>query len=177
MRRLALLAVPLVLATTTASDPRDTGGKLDFKSAKAVRDRELLRFSVTTYEGWASKILQSSRIGSSGPVPGPNRLTVLYDSNGDGRADYTGRIVYWQKHLSMWITGRRSAFEPVPVKRPSAKSASFVHPVDVFFRTPKGTKTLRLAVTSRYVDSGACASACKDRIPNVKWMPVVYHLG
>jgi hypothetical protein len=176
MRRLALLAVPLVfavplaLATTTATDPNDVSGKLDFKKAVAVRDGKLLHFTITTYDSWASKVLQASGPGTSHPSPGTNRLTVLYDRNGDGRADFTGVIVYWQKHLSLWISGKSSNFEPLPVKRPTAKSASFTHPVDVFFKTPKGTKTLGIAVTSRY-------EGVKDRIPNHGWMKVVYHLG
>lgn len=174
MRWLAVLAVPFVLATTTASDPNDAAGKLDFKKAVAVRDGQLLRFTITTYDGWASNVLQG-RFGTSRPAAGPNAMTVLYDVNGDRKADYTGRIVYWQKHLGLWIAGRRSNFEPLPVKRPNAKTVSFVHPVDVFYRTP-GTKTLRLAVTSVDRDSAGCGSGCRDRIPNSGWMPVVFHV-
>jgi hypothetical protein len=177
MRRLALLAVPLVfavplaLATTTATDPNDVSGKLDFKKAVAVRDGKVLRFTLTTYDAWASKILQG-RFGASRPAAGPNAMTVLYDVNRDGRADYTGRIVYFQKYLGLWISGvhRMSNFEPLPVKRPTAKSASFIHPVDIFWSPSTGTKTLGIAVTSRY-------GGARDRIPNHGWMKVVYHLG
>ena len=187
MRRLVVLAVlaaiaavaaPLVLATTTASDPNDTAGKLDFKSAKAARDGQLLHFTITTYDGWASSMLQGKN-GSAGPMAGRNAMTVLYDVNKDGRADYQGKLLYFQKHLRLWISGKRSNFEPLPVKRPNSKTASFTHPVDVFYRTP-GTKTLRLAVTSMDRDSVGCGlpvlGGCKDRIPNSGWIPVVFHV-
>lgn len=170
MRWPAVLALPLVLVTTIATDPRDAGGKLDFKSAKAVREGSLIHFSIATYDGWASKILQGGGMGNSGPLAGQNRLTVLYDRNGDGKADYTGRMIYWQKSLALWISGRNSNFEPLPVRRLDTKNAFFTHPVDIFFKTPKGTKTLGIAVTSRY-------EGARDRIPNSGWMKVVYHLG
>lgn len=68
----------------------------------------------------------------------------------------------------MWIKGK-SAFEPVPVSRPSASSAYLVHPVDVLFPVPKGTKTLRFAITS-------VNGTHHDRLPNHGWIPVVFHL-
>ena len=86
--------------------------------------------------------------------------------NGDGRADFTGRIVY-RGGLYAWISGRGKVFEPVRVTRPSASSASFTHPVDVLF--PAGTpvpKTLRLAVVS--------LNRKRDRAPNRGWITVVF---
>jgi hypothetical protein len=165
MRILVALTAVLLPLTTIATDPKDTGGKLDLRSAKAARDGGLLRLSIGTYAQWPSKLLQSSGNGPSGPRPGLERLTVLYDVNGDGKADFTGRIVY-RGGLALWITGRSSAFEPVPVKRPTRSSASFVHPVDVLF-PGSHRKTLRIAITS-------VTSAGLDRMPNRGWMRVVF---
>jgi hypothetical protein len=168
----AAVAVPLAFATTIATDPRDAGGKLDLRKAVAVRDGSILRLTIRTYTKWPSGLLKG-KIGPSGPIGGRNQLTVLYDVNKDGRADYKGRILYFHGSLSEWIKGRHSSFEPVPVKRPNGKSAALRHPVDVFYKTP-GKKTLRLKVTS--VDRDDCSRACRDRIPNHGWMPVVFHV-
>jgi hypothetical protein len=169
VRVLATVALLLLPATTIATDPKDVGGKLDLRSVKAVRDGSLLRLTISTYGPWASKLLQSSGKGPSGPRPGVNALTVYYDVNGDGTTDFTGRIVY-KGGLYLWITGKGQAFEPVPVSRPSSSSASFTHPVDVLFPAgATGRKTLRLAVVSLYRK--------RDRAPNHGWIPVVFHLG
>ena len=85
--------------------------------------------------------------------------------NGDGKADYTGHIVYRGK-LALWLTGRRSAFESVPVSRPTRSSASFAHPLDVLFPGTR-PKTLRLALTS-------VTPAGIDRLPNRGWFRVPF---
>jgi hypothetical protein len=165
MRTLMVVAALLLPLTVTATDPKDTGGKLDLRSAQATRKGTLLRLTVTTYGPWASKLLRSGSSGPAGPRPGLDRLTVLYDVNGDGKADFTGRIVYRSK-LALWLTGRGSSFEPIPVKRPTGSSVSFVHPVDAFF--PGGhVKTVRLAITS-------VTSAGLDRLPNRGWIRVAF---
>ena len=91
---LAVAAVFLLPTATIATDPRDVGGKLDLRSVKVAREGSLLRVTISTYGPWASKLLQNSGTGHSGPRPGINALTVYYDVNGDGSADFTGRIVY-----------------------------------------------------------------------------------
>ena len=156
----------LLPATTIATDPRDVGGKLDLRSVKAARDGGLLRLTISTYGPWASKLLQNSDTGHAVPRPGINALTVYYDVNGDGSADFTGRIVY-RGGLYVWISGRGRVFEPVQVRRPSSSSASFTYPAGVLF--PAGTptpKTVRLAVVSLYQK--------RDRAPNRGWLPVVF---
>jgi hypothetical protein len=156
----------LLPATTIATDPKDVGGKLDLRSVKAARTGALLRLTISTYGPWASKLLQNGGTGHSVPRPGINALTVYYDVNGDGSADFTGRIVY-RGGLYAWISGRGQVFEPVRVSRPTASSASFAHPVDVLF--PAGTptpRTLRLAVVSLNIK--------RDRAPNRGWLTVVF---
>lgn len=159
------LVSALLAATTTVHDPRDAGGKLDLRSATALRRGALLILTISTYGEWSSTLLRSGGNGPSGPLAGKNRLTVLYDVNGDGKADFSGRIVY-RGRLAMWITGKNQAFEPVPVSRPTRSSAFLTHPVDVLF-SGKGTKTLRLAITS--IDGAA-----RDRMPNHGWISVPF---
>jgi hypothetical protein len=167
VKAIAVIASVLLVSTAVATDPRDAGGKLDLRSVKAVRDGKLLRLTISTYGPWDSKLLRSEGMGTSRPPLGRNRLTVLYDVNRDGKADFTGRIVYRGK-LSMWIGGKGSAFEPVPVSRPNPSSVRLVHPVDVLF-SGGGTKTLRLAITSMN-------GTHRDRLPDHGWITLVYHL-
>ena len=163
MRLLALIGVALVAAGATAvSDPNDVAGKLDLKSAKAVAKGQLLRLTIGTWDPWSSKVL----VGL-GSLAGRNRLIVLYDVNGDHVADYTGRIVYRNGRLSLWITGRGNQYEPVPVSRPSRTAVTYTHPVDVLFTKPSQTR-LNIAVTSTY-------AGARDRMPDAPgWMAVTF---
>jgi hypothetical protein len=165
---LAVAALLLLPATTIATDPQDVGGKLDLRSVTVVRDGSLLRLTISTYGPWASKLLQNNGYGHSGPRPGINALTVYYDVTGDGTPDFTGRIVY-RGGLFLWIIGQGKAFDPIPVKRPSASSASFTHPADVLFPAgTKGKRTLRLVVVSIYRQ--------RDRAPNRGWIRLTVSL-
>jgi hypothetical protein len=151
-----------------AEDLNDTGGPLDLEAASAVRTGDLLAVSVTTYEEWDDTVVRGPRLDR----PGPNRLTVLYDIDVDGRADYTGRIIFAEGALSLVITGNGQAFEPVPVERPDDATAQFVHPVDVFFVVAGQAETeseqdIQVAVESEAV-------GFKDRIPAEGWILVAF---
>jgi hypothetical protein len=151
-----------------AEDLNDTGGPLDLEAASAVRTGDLLAVSVTTYEAWDDAVVRGPRVDR----PGPNRLTVLYDIDVDGRADYTGKIIFAQGALSLVITGNGQAFEPVPVERPDDATAQFVHPVDVFFVVAGQAETeseqdIQVAVESEAV-------GFKDRIPAEGWILVAF---
>jgi hypothetical protein len=165
------------LATTTEEEPQppgvaedlnDVGGPLDLRRASAVRTGDLLAVSVTTYEEWQDDLLTGPRIDKQGP----NRLTVLYDINLDGRADYTGKVIFAEGVLSLVISGAGDAFEPVPVERPDNTTAQFVHPVDVFFTIlddagGEGGTDIQVAVESSAV-------GFKDRIPAEGWILVPF---
>ena len=162
MRVLAVAAVLLLPAGAVATDPKDTGGKLDLRGVKAVQDGSLLRLKISTYGPWPSKLLQATGHGRATATG----LTVYYDVNGDGTADFTGRIVY-RGGLFEWITGRGKSFEPVPVTRPTTSSASLTHPADVLF--PVGAeppRKLRLMVVSLYHK--------RDRAPNRGWLTISF---
>jgi hypothetical protein len=150
-----------------AEDGNDVGGPLDLETASAVRTGDLLAVSVTTYEPWTDDVLTGPRLDRQGP----NRLTVLYDIDLDGRADYTGKVIFAEKAMSLALAGEAQAFEPVPVERPNDATAQFVHPVDVFFLAREGEihtdVDIQVAVESR-------ALGFKDRIPAEGWMLVAF---
>jgi hypothetical protein len=151
-----------------AEDLNDTGGPLDLEAASAVRTGDLLAVSLTTYEAWDDAVVRGPRVDR----PGPNRLTVLYDIDVDGRTDYTGKIIFADGALSLVIAGNGQAFEPVPVERPDDATAQFIHPVDVFFIVAGQAETeseqdIQVAVESEAV-------GFKDRIPAEGWILVAF---
>jgi hypothetical protein len=149
-----------------AEDGNDVGGPLDLEAASAVQTGDLLAVSVTTYEPWADEVLKGPRLDRQGP----NRLTVLYDIDLDGRADYTGKVIFARGALSLVLAGEGQAFEPVPVERPDDATAQFIHPVDVFFIVAGEAEIasdadIQVAVESR-------ALGFRDRIPARGWILV-----
>jgi hypothetical protein len=154
-----------------AEDGNDVGGPLDLEMASAVRTGDLLAVSVTTFEPWTDDVLTGPRRDRQGP----NRLTVLYDVDLDGRADYTGKVIFAGKALSLVLSGEGQAFEPVPVERPDDATAQFIHPVDVLFVVAGETEVesdadIQVAVESR-------ALGFRDRIPAEGWILVAFAPG
>ena len=149
-----------------AQDPDDVTSPLDFETVSAVRTGDLLAVSLTTYEEWGDEVLFGPRLDR----PGPNRLTVLYDIDLDGRADYTGKIIFAEGTLSVVIAGRGQAFEPVPVERPDGAIAQFVHPVDVFF-VVLGQDEVESDVDIQLAFESTVEGA-KDRAPDRGWLLV-----
>lgn len=161
--------VATTAATETVSEPglgedlNDVGGPLDLELASAVRIGDLLAVSVTTYEGWKDDLLAGPMLDKQGP----NRLTILYDTDLDDRADYTGKVVFAEGALSLVIAGEGQAFEPIPVERPDDATAQAVHPVDVFLVQAEGEGETDIQVA---IESSA--AGFKDRIPAEGWILV-----
>ena len=151
-----------------AEDLNDVGGPLDLERATAVRTGDLLAVSLTTYEAWEDDLLT----GPSFDKQGPNRLTVLYDTDLDDRADYTGKIVFTEGALSLVIAGEGQAFEPIPAERPDDVTAGAVHPVDVFF-VALGEEEIE-SETDIQVAVESSAVGFKDRIPAEGWLLVPF---
>jgi hypothetical protein len=146
-----------------AEDLNDVGGPLDLELASAVRIGDLLAVSVTTYEEWDEDLLTGPRLDKQGP----NRLTILYDTDLDDRADYTGKVVFAEGILSLAISGQGQAFEPVPVERPDDATAQAVHGVDVFFAFGEAESETDIQVAIE-----ASAVGFEDRIPAEGWILV-----
>lgn len=155
-------AAPTVETTTgpalPSTDPDDVAGQLDIRNLNATRTGDLLAVSLTTYEPWNSSVLASPRLDKQGP----NKLTILYDVDRDGTADYRGKVVWTGGALSLVITGQGQAFEPVPVERPDNTTAQFVHSVDVFFIPSGGPSDVDIQIKARTVYNGARDDAPDD---------------
>ena len=163
-------AAPTVETSTgpelPTTDPDDVAGQLDVRNLNATRTGGLLAVSLTTYEPWSSSVLAGPRLDRQGP----NKLTILYDVDRDGTADYRGKVIWAGGALSLVITGQGQAFEPVPVERPDDVTAQFVHPADALFIASGGSSDVDIQIQARTVYNGA-----EDRAPDDgQWLGVPF---
>lgn len=153
--RLALVsAVAAVLVTVGAAGAAEPLG-LTALNVSATSSG-LITVGIQLNKSWKSGVLAPSSATS---------LRVLYDSNADAKADYTGRIVYRGNRLVEELKGHGNSYEPVPVSRPTSQKARFTHPIEPLFTGVKHRKALRVAVVMK---SGSTTS----RSPTVGWLPV-----
>jgi hypothetical protein len=159
------------LGSTTAApkpagnDPDDVDGQLDIRDLNATRTGQLLAVSLQTYEPWSSNVL----VGTPQKA-GPNQLTIFYDVDLDGKADYQARVVFAGGALSAFISGSGSEFEPIPVERPTDKTAQFVHPVDVFFVSSGASSETDIQIRAKSLYNGRV-----DRAPDTGWLGVPFN--
>lgn len=155
---LAVVALPAAAAAAwgaSASDPNDTPGKLDLRTVTATRSAsDIVTVTVRTWDSW-----QKGDLPQSGS---PNRLLVLFNTDADGTAEYTARIVNLGGSLVALLSGQGQQFEPLPVTRPSGAKARFVFPADVLVDPDED---LGVAARSIY-KGGLCSVPCTDRAPN-----------
>jgi hypothetical protein len=164
-------AVAPTVATTTAApagnDPDDVDGQLDIRNLNATRTGDLLAVSLTTYEPWSSNVLVGPALGEQGP----NRITIFYDVDLDGQADYRGRMIWGDDELALRLSGSGSEFEPIPIERPNNVTAQFVHPVDVFFVPSGGSSEVDIQIRAKSLYNGQ-----EDKAPDVgKWLRVPFN--
>jgi hypothetical protein len=159
---------PTVGTTTTApTDPDDVEGQLDIRDLNATRTGDLLAVSLTTYEPWNSSVLAGPAVGEQGA----NRITILYDVDLDGQADYRGRMIWGDGALALRLSGSGSEFEPIPVERPDNVTVQFVHPVDFFFVPTGGSSDVDLQIRLRTLYSGQ-----EDEAPDAgMWLGVPFN--
>lgn len=154
-------------ATTTApkpagNDPDDVDGQLDIRDLNATRTGDLIAVSLKTYDPWSSNVL----VGSPVKV-GPNRLTVYYDLDLDGRADRRGLVIFAGNKLSVFLSGGGQQFEAVPVERPNDVTAQYVHPVDIFFVNGSSDVGIQIRAESFY-------NGQTDQAPDHGWIKVPF---
>jgi hypothetical protein len=148
------------------TDPDDVAGALDIRDFSAERTGDLLSISLSTYESWDESVLT----GPAPNKPGPNKVSFLYDIDLDGVTDFRARLVFVGGELSAYISGSGTQFEPVPIERPDDFTLQFVHPVDVFFRTPETDSKVDIQLQARSVFAGEI-----DRAPDSGWLGVPFN--
>ena len=151
-----------------ALDPEDVDGPLDIRDVTGRRRGELLTTTIVMYEPWETSLLG----GVDVTEPGTERLTILYDVDFDGKAEFRGAMVFAGGDASLFIAGSGSAFEPIPVQRLDELTAVVTHPVDIFFLEDGETdleaeRDMQIAVTTS-IDGE------RDRAPDTGWVRVPY---
>lgn len=152
-----------------ALDPDDVDSQLDVRDLTSERDGDLLTTRITMYEPWESTVLG----GASVVEPGTERMTILYDVDLDGRADYRGAVIFGEDGLGVFVSGSGQAFEPLRATRVDPATVSVTHPVDVFFVvTGEGEidseRDIQVAVTTSF-------EGVRDRAPDAaQWVSVPF---
>ena len=165
-RRPLLAAVALLLVTGllsagpaaahkfTRTDPNDTPGLLDLRSAGVAHKTTVVVHSFRTFAGWAPSDL--GRISSF--------FVIGIDKNNDPRQAERCVLIFFagrlRARLINCITG--SAIGPLPVSKPNRTTVKVNIP-----KTQTGL-SYRWAVVSFYVEKRPCLNGCVDGIPNLR---------
>jgi hypothetical protein len=144
---------------TLATDPRDAGGKLDLRGARSVVSSRDCRVTISTWGTWNTTLLHGGNY-----APGRNRLAVVYDLNGDGKADVTGYIISEAGgFIYLFLRTSTDTFSPAAAWRPTASSVRVSLCRFLYEAEPPLPKTVRAAFVS---ENGAHW----DRMPNRGWV-------
>ncbi|MFN2542964.1 MAG: hypothetical protein ABR600_00125 [Actinomycetota bacterium] len=134
-------------AATTSIDPNDAAGPLDLHVLRVDQSSNgILHVRISLYHGWNKTIVSKG---------GPDRWFVYFDIDSSPGWEYRGRISYSNGDLALSIKGNNSNFEPLPVKKPTAKALQFTVPGGAQM-TPDGvgiaTRTIYVAEDNTYFD-------------------------
>lgn len=154
---------PVVVAAQhvgSASDARGAG-PLDVVRVSSVRQDGFLRTTIVTRDAWRDGLVQ--RGGRYG-------LSILYDTNGDGRADRTDVVFFFDGKLTSWISSLGQGVQYAEVTRPSATTITVDRDASVFFDAAGEagllqTQPIGVAVVARRPGG-------TDRVPDSGWILV-----
>jgi hypothetical protein len=143
----------------SARDPRD-GGPLDLARVDAVRRGTALVTTIAAHEPWPDSLLAHGRV----------KLSLLYDTNDDGRTDQRDHVFLFRGELTSWISDLGQGVQAADVTRRSATTISVARDAAVFFNAAgEGgrlmTSPIGVAVDARWKGG-------RDRVPDRGWITV-----
>jgi hypothetical protein len=151
----------LPASAASVNDPSLARGPLDLKRLTATKHDATapIRLTLLTYGSWDASLLH---------VSGSNRIFFLFNPDRNERPDFIGEVLFRDGVLWMRITDRSGDF----VRRVRA-----YHPKNNTVRVtvPRGLPNpdgnAWLAATEEYkTATGPCATTCRDRIPDNRWL-------
>jgi hypothetical protein len=143
-----------------ASDPRD-GGLLDLTQVAAVRRGTILKTTIVAAHPWRDSLLRHHGV----------TLSILYDSNDDGRTDRNDVVFLFRGRITSWISSLGQGVQAATVTRRSPTTISVARDATVFYDASGeagmlNTSPIGVAVLARW-KGGA------DRVPNRGWITVL----
>jgi hypothetical protein len=143
-----------------ASDQRD-GGLLDLTHVASVRHGAVLRTTIVAARSWRDSLLRRGRV----------KLSILYDSNDDGRTDRRDVVFLFRGHITSWISSLGQGVQAATVTRRSATTISVARDASVFYGASGqagmlNTSPIGVAVVARWKGG-------TDRVPSRGWITVL----
>ena len=143
----------------SAPDPRDPGS-LDLARVDAVRRGTMLVTTIAARDKWPDSVLARGHV----------KLSVVYDTNDDGRTDQRDHVFLFRGELTSWISDLGQGVQAADVTRRGAKTISVARDATVFFKGAGEagrlmTSPIGVAVDARWKGGG-------DRIPDRGWITV-----
>jgi hypothetical protein len=141
----------------SARDPRDAG-PLDLIRVDSTRHGAMLQTTIVASRPWHDSLLRRVK------------LSIVYDSNSDSRADRRDVLFLFHGRPTSWISSLGQGVQAADVTRPSAASISVRRDARVFYNASGQAGSLwaaaiGVAVVARW-QGGA------DRVPNRGWITV-----
>lgn len=144
----------------SARDQRD-GGPLDLVRVSSTRRGDILTTTIVAARPLRDSLLRRGRV----------RLSILYDSNDDGRTDRRDIVFLFRGRITSWISSLGQGVQAATVTRKSATTISVARDASVFYNASGEagmltTSPIGVAVLARW-KGGA------DRAPNRGWITVL----
>jgi hypothetical protein len=143
----------------SASDPRDEG-PLDLARVASVRRGRVLLTTIVAHRAWRDSLVRRGRV----------RLSIVYDTTGDGRPDRRDVVFLLRGRLTSWISSLGQGVQAADVTRRSPTTIAVARDASVFYNASRQadllwTSPIRLAVVARWQGGG-------DRVPDSGWITV-----
>jgi hypothetical protein len=142
----------------SARDPRDSG-PLDLARVDTVRRGTVLLTTITARNEWRDSLLGRGV-----------KLSILYDTNDDGRTDQRDKVFLFRGVLTSWISDFGQGVQAADVTRRDASTISVARDVTIFFN--RAGEASRLMTSPIGVAVGARWKRGGDRVPDRGWIIV-----
>lgn len=143
----------------SARDATDRG-PLDLARVESVRRGFLLQTTIVARRAWRDSLLRGGGV----------RLSLVYDTNDDGRPDHRDRVFLFHGELASWISDLGQGVQPATVTRRSPTTISVARDATVFYN--RAGEAGLLAVTPIGVAVVARWKGGGDRVPDRGWITV-----
>jgi hypothetical protein len=144
----------------SARDPRDPG-PLDLARVRSVRRGAMVQTTIVAHGAWRDSLLRWH---------GPVGLSLLYDTDGDGKAEHRDVVFLSRGSLTSWISSFGQGVQRADVTRRSATTITITRDASVFYDGPGQAGLLTTAPIG--VAAVSTWKGGSDRVPDRGWITV-----